>query len=824
MRLALRLLMREGRAGELAVLGIALLLAVAAVTSVSFFTDRVEQALGRQAGELLAADLVRVSDHPPDGRRESEARRFGLSHARALTFPSMVVAGGHARLAEIKAVSAGYPLRGRLIVGKAPSGPGIEVQSGPAPGTAWADARLMQQLGLTVGDTVEVGRLRLPVTAVLLREPDRAGDFFALAPRLMMHEADIGATGLITAGSRLRHRLLLAGEAKAVEAYRRWAEPRLERGERLEGVQDARPEIRSALDRARRYLGLAALMAAVLAGVAVSMASRRFVERNLDACAVMRCLGASQGRIFRLYLVQFLCLGLAGGALGALTGLAAQGVLARLLAARLEVSLPPPGPLPFLEGVVLGVGLLLAFGAVPLLRLARVPTLRVLRRELAPPGGLGLAGYLAGAAAVVGMLLWKAQDPRLGAYVGGGLAILFAAAWLAATLLVLGVGAWRDRARGVWFYGLTNLTRRRASSRLQIVALSLGLMALLLLGLVRGDLLASWQRALPRDAPNRFLINVQPEQVAPLASLLASEGLAPPRFYPMVRGRLVAINGRPVAARDYADEQSRRLVEREFNLSWAEAPPPDNRIVAGRFWRGREAPPQWSVEKGIAERLGIRLHDLLAFDVAGTRIEARVSSLREVDWDSMRVNFFVIGTPGLLSDQSASHITSFHLPPGREAVLDRLVRAYPNVTVIDVAAILQEVRSIMERVTRAVEFVFLFTVAAGLAVLYAAVVASRDERVHEAAVMRALGARRAQLRAAQWIEFAVIGALSGLLAATGAAAAAWLLAREVLNLPFAPRPALWLLGMAAGAVGVALAGALATRRVLHVPPVTVLRG
>lgn len=823
MRLALRLLTREWRAGELHVLAAALLVAVAAVTTVSFFTDRVDRALAYQANELLAADLVLVSDHPVTPDRQARARAFGLVTAHTAAFPSMVLAHGRAQLAEIKAVSPGYPLRGRLTVAEQPFGPGREVASGPRPGSAWAEARLLQQLGIAVGDEVEVGHLRLRIVAAILREPDRAGDFFSLAPRLMLNEADLAATGLVTTGSRVSYRLLVAGEPRAVAAFRQWLEPRLGRGERVEGVTDARPEIRAALERARTYLGLAALVAAVLAAVAVALASRRFVERNLDACAVMRCLGASQGRIFRLYLVQFALLGFFGGLAGALLGFAAQDVLARLLAAQMPLDLPAPGPGPLLEGMVLGAVLLLAFGAVPLARLARVPTLRVLRRELAPPTTRGILGYGLGAAALSAMLFWKAGELRLGAYVGAGLVTLLVVAWLAASGLVRVLGVWRDRARGVWFFGLANVTRRAQSSRLQIVAFALGLMALLLLGLVRGDLLASWQKALPADAPNRFLINLQPEQVGAVRDFLAGEGLSPPRFHPMVRGRLVAINDRPVSARDYADERSQRLVEREFNLSWMDAVPQDNRIVAGRFWRGQDAAPQWSVEQGIAERLGIRLGDRLRFDVAGNVIEARVTSLRRVDWDSMRVNFFVIGTPALLQDQPASYITSFHLPAGREPVLDRLVRRFPNVTVIDVAAILQEVRTIMERVARAVEFVFLFTVAAGLVVLYAAVVATRDERIYEAAVMRTLGGRRAQLRAAQWIEFAVIGALAGLLAASGAAAVAWVLAERVLNLPFSADPLLWVTGVLAGCAGVTVAGALATRRVLDTPPLAVLR-
>jgi putative ABC transport system permease protein len=823
MSLALRLLWREWRAGELHILLVALAVAVAAVTTVSLFTDRVRQGLTSQASQLLAADLVVISDHPLSVEQERQAQTLGLSVAHTVAFPSMVVAGGRTQLVEVKGVSQSYPLRGKLATSSATFGPERVAEAIPSPGSAWADARLMQQLGLHVGDTVDVGSAQLVIAAVITKEPDRAGDFFNIAPRLMLNLDDLPRTQLITTGSRVGYRLLLAGEAAAVADYRRWAEAQLGRGERIEGVSDARPEIRAALDRAQKYLGLAALVSVVLAAVAVAMASRRFVERNLDACAVMRCLGASQRRIFRLYLAQFALLGLLAGVLGSAAGFGGQLVLTGLLGGQMAVELPAPGLLPLLEGVLVGLILLLAFGLVPLTRLTQVPTLRVLRRELAPPRGLDIVGYGLSVAAIGGLLLWKAGDWRLGLYVGGGLAGVLLAAWLAAWLLVRGVGGLRGAAHGVWFYGLANVSRRRQSSALQIVAFSLGLMALLLLTLVRGDLLASWQASLPADAPNRFVINIQPDQLPALRAFFAKRGQGEPELYPMVRGRLTHINGRVVSAKDYAEDQARRLVEREFNLSWAKAARADNRIVAGRFWERADAPAQWSVEEGIAQRLGIRVRDELEFEVAGKPITARVSNLRKVDWDSMRVNFFVIGAPILLRDAPASYVTSFHLAQGEEALLDELVREFPNLTVIDVAAILRDVRAIMERVAQAVQFVFLFTLLAGLVVLYAAVAATRDERVYEAAVMRTLGARTRQLRAAQWIEFSVIGAIAGVLAASGAAVVAFVLAKQVLNLPFTMNPTLWAVGVVAGSAAVTVAGLLATRRVLRQPPLLALR-
>ncbi|MDP1683446.1 MAG: ABC transporter permease, partial [Burkholderiales bacterium] len=744
MKLALRLLSRESRAGELTLMFVALVVAVAAVTTVSFFTDRVRQALTTQANQLLAADLVLISDHPIPALFEAQAIASGLSSAHTLAFPSMVIQGERNQLAEVKGVSAGYPLRGELNLSRVLFGPVEAARSGPQAGTAWADARLMQVLGLKIGEEIELGQARLTLAAVIVKEPDRAGDFFNIAPRLMLHVDDIAATSLIQAGSRVAYRLLIAGEDKALSAYRKWAETRLTRGERIEGVRDARPEIRAALERAGRYLGLAALVSAILAAVAVALASRQFVLRHLDSCAVLRCLGASQATIFRLYLIQFVILGLAASALGSLIGFGGQAGLAEFMRGRIVNDLPSPSLWPLVEGVGVGLLLLLAFGLPPLMRLKRVSTLRVLRRDLGMPKQLGLASYALGAVTVAGVLIYRAGDIKLGLYVLAGLLGVVLAGLLLGGLLLRAIAALRSRARGVWFYGLANVGRRRASSLTQILGFALGLMALLLLTLVRGDLLASWQSSLPPDAPNRFVINIQPDQLPRLEQFFRAEKLDSPMLYPMVRGRLVAINERPVNSKDYPEVRAQRLVEREFNLSWADQLRADNRITAGSWWRAPAASDQFSVEQGIAETLGIKLQDRLTYEIAGTRVSGRVTSLRKVDWDSMRVNFFVISPPALLQAQPATYITSFHLPTGREAVLNDLVRQFPNFTVIDVAAIMSDVRAIMERVSEAVTFVFLFTLLAGLVVLYAAVMATRDERLYEAAVMRTLGARTKQ--------------------------------------------------------------------------------
>lgn len=812
--LALRLLSREWRSGELGVLLAAVLVAVAAVTTVGFFTDRVKRALELEANRFLGADLVLVSDHPPPAAYRKEAERRGLTASQTLGFPSMASANGMSRLAEIKVVEDGYPLRGKLALANR-NGVEEETDAIPPPGAVWAEGQLLARLGLKPGGSVEVGATRLRVDAVLAREPDRAGNLFSFGPRLMMNAADLPATGLMQEGSRVSYRLLLAGEPQAIETYRAWAQQRLGRGERLEGVRDARPEIRNALERARQFLGLSGLVAAVLASVAAALAARRYVRRHLDACALLRTLGASQASLLRLHLVQLLLLGLAASLGGALIGLAAQWVLASWLGPLVSPSpLPPPSFAPFAQGLLTGVALLLGFAMPPMLQLRAVPALRVLRRELGPPARGAVLSYLAGAAVLCGLFLWQAGDAKIAFIVLAGLGGVSLAAWLLVALAALRLGnaaAWG----GAWRFGIANLRRRGGASAWQVAAFGLGLMALLTLTVVRGGLMNDWRATLPPDAPNRFIINIQPDQQVPLRAFFISQGSTPPELYPMVRGRLQAIGGKSVSAAAYADERAQRLVEREFNLSWTDAAATRNVLVAGRWPQPGEH--AITVEDGLAKTLGIHPGDELAFDIGGMPFSAKVTGLRKVEWDTFRVNFFVLAPPGVLEDYPASYVTALYLPPAQEGLMNRLAREFPNLTVIDVAAVMDEVRGLMERVARAVQFVFLFTLLAGLAVLYAAVVATRDERAAEAALLRVLGAQERQILRAQIAEFAAIGLLSGLLASLGSSAVGWALSTRVFHVPFHFNGWLWVIGLAAGSLGVSAAGWLAVRRVVGRP-------
>jgi putative ABC transport system permease protein len=823
MHLALRLLARDYRAGELTLIALAIVIAVASVTTVAFFTDRVQRTLDQQANRLLGADLVISDTRPIAPVFEEEALRRGLAAIGILRFPSMVLSGERNQLADVMGVAPGYPLRGEVRVAEQLFGPDRRAGDIPERGTVWLDERLHTGLELDAGARVTLGDQEFPVSAIITHEPGVAVGFLSGQPRLMLNRADLDATGLIGPGSRVRYRLMVAGGAAEVEAYRAWAGGQLGPGQRIEGVRDARPEIRSALERAQRFTNLAALAAVLLAAVAIALAARRYHQRHLDGCAVMRCAGASGSLIVRLHVIHFVVLGVAASSLGIALGGAAQEVLSGGLGRFFAVALAPPGAAPGAQGMVVGLLLLLGFALPPLVDLGRVPPLRVLRRELGAPQGAGLLGYALGTAVICGLIVWRAQEFRFALTVLAWLGLAVAGAggltWVTLRLL-----AWLPARSAEWRFAVTGLQRRPLGTTLQVVALALGMMALLTLTLVRGDLMRTWETSLPPDAPNRFLANIQPDQVAALAGFLDQAGMRAPQMFPMVRGRLVRISDRAVSADDYQDDRARRLVTREFNLSWAARLQPDNRIVAGAWWEEPvSGAAQYSVEQGLAERLGIRLGDTLTFDVAGSPAVGRVASLRSVEWDSFNVNFFVLAAPGLLDRHAATYVTSFHLPRGEAGMLNGLVRAFPNVVLIDVAQALSQVRHMMDQAAYAVQFVFLFTLVAGLTVLYAAIAGTLDERLYRAAVLRALGASRRQVTRVHLAEFAVIGAVAGFVAAAGASGLAYFVSTRFLGLDYAQDPAVWVIGVAGGALAVAVAGHFGTRRVLGSPPLAVLR-
>ncbi|MCA0214799.1 MAG: ABC transporter permease [Proteobacteria bacterium] len=829
-RLGWRTLWRDLRAGELRLLIVAVTLAVAALTAVGFFADRLKGGLARDARQLLGGDAVVSSDNPTPQAFIDRARALGLQATGTLGFPTMGRAGeaqgGASKLVALKVVDTGYPLRGSLRVAPAPETPGQTTRDIPAKGEAWVDAPLLDALGLKMGDALLLGDSALKIARIIVTEPDRGGGFMSFAPRVMINQADIQATGLVQPASRLNYRFAVAGNDRQVRAFNQWADAQIKRAEvrgvRLESLESGRPEMRQTLDRAEKFLNLVALLAALLSAVAVALAARGFAANHLDDCAMLRVLGQSQRTIAMSYAFEFALIGLFASALGVAIGFGVHYVFVMLLAGLVDAALPAASLWPVAFGMGMGLTLLFAFGLPPVLQLAQVPPLRVIRRDVGglKPASLAVLGV--GVAGFAALLLAASSDLLLGLIAVGGFAVavaVFAAlSWVAVKLLRKSVN---EATAPRWLVLATRqISARPAYAVVQASALSVGLLALILLVLLRTDLISSWRKATPPDAPNRFVINVMPEQGDAFLKTLRDAGVAKLDWYPMIRGRLVQVNGRDVTPDDYTDERAKRLVDREFNLSHAAVQPPHNEVVAGA-WQPEEA-GAISVEDGIAKTLNLKMGDTLRFDIGGVATDAKITSLRKVDWGSMRANFFVMYPVSRMENVPVTYMSAFRAPDTK-GFDNALVRAFPNITNVDMTATLSQVQGVLDKVIRAIEFLFGFTLAAGVVVLFAAVTATREERAREYAIMRAVGARASLLRQVQRAELAGVGLLAGLLASIVASVVGWGLARFAFEFEWTVSPAVLLGGALAGAVLALAAGWWGLREVLSRPVMTTLR-
>lgn len=826
-------LWRDARAGELRLLIIGVVLAVAAVSAVALLGDRLERGLSRDAAQLIGGDLVVAADRPASSAWRERVTALGLQQSHSVAFPSMVrgpaqgADGAASRLVSIKAVDAAYPLRGRVLLTD-----GRRVGA-PEPGTVWADQQVLDSLGVQVGQAIGVGELQLRVAGLIQTEPDRGAGFLAFAPRVMLNLADLAATQLVQPASRVGYRMAVgsastsAAQTAALRTLNTELQAYLEqgqwRGARLETLQSGRPELRQTLERGERFLSLVALLAALLSSVAVALAARDFAARHVDETAMLRVLGQRSRRVGAVYAAEFLLAGLGASLIGLLLGYALHALLLALLGGLLAVELPAAGPLPYGLGLGLGLSLLIAFGLPPVLRLAQVPPLRVLRRDAQAAGSGAWLTLLAGVAGAGLLLLAVARDLTLGLLTLGG--------FLVAGLLLVGL-AWgvvrllpRLVANGPSWLRLAarQLGSRPGLAAAQVAALGLGLLALALLTLVRTDLMDSWRIATPDRGPDRFVINLMPDQGEDFQRLLREAGTEPLDWHPMFRGRLVTLNGKPVTEIKFATGRAQRLVEREFNLSHGAASPSHNQDRGGSW---TAASSGLSVEEGLAEELGLRLGDEMGFDIAGTVVTAKVEHLRAVDWSSMRVNFFVIFQRAQMPEVPSTWIATFRAPKvtAAAAQLDRqLAASFPNVTLVDVSAQIAQVQGVLNQVSQAVQLLFAFTLAAGLVVLVGAMTATREARMREAAVWRAIGADSGLLARVQRTELLLLGGLAGLLAGVLALGIGALLAREVFQFSWSPKPWVPLGVLLGGALLAWSAGWWGLRGVLTRPVVQTLR-
>jgi putative ABC transport system permease protein len=824
LRFALRNLWRDLKSGELSVLLLALSVAVLSLTAVGFFTSRISQGVRAQAAEVLAADLRLESPNPIPAGYLAEARRQGLKTAEIIEFPTAIFNGDVSQLAALNAVTSTYPLRGRMRIADAPFGVGRSTDLVPRVGEVWVDARIIAQLKVSLGDQLRIGAGSFRVSQVLDYRPDQGTGFVNLAPAALLNYDDIATTQLIQTGSRVTYCALFAGPMPAVNAFREYLNSTKSPGERLREVDESSRQLNSAIDRASRFLNLASLASVLLAAVAVAMGSRRYASRHIDTVALMKCMGASQGFVLSISLMELTLLAMAAVAVGASLGYVAQSGLAWLLRDLIRTELPPASLAPLPIALVTVLAMLIGFALPPLLQLKSTPPARVLRKTVtSPPLRFGLA-YVLAVVALFAILWSLVRDTELVVYVLGGVIGVGCVLALAGFGLVRLTGRLRGGVGVAWRYGLANVSRRGTGSVVQIVAFGLGLMVLLLLAVVRSDLLADWRRSLPTDVPNNFLINIRPEERQSLEDFLKMRGLGSPQMYPMVRARMAAINDEAAASIKLKGEGGRGFLDREQNLTWAATLMDDNQLVAGKWWAPEDfGKPLVSISSEYQETLGLKLGDKLTFDIAGETLTVTVASIRKIRWDSFRPNFFLVFPPNLLDGAAGTYMTSVFLTSVQRPALADLVRQFPTVSVFDVDAILKQIREIMDRASLAVQYVFLFTLVAGIVVLLAAVQSTRDERRYESAMLRTLGASRSTVLQGVAAEFSALGFLSGTLAAFGATAVGWILAHRLFSLQFTFDPWVWVVGLVCGTVLVGVSGTLATRRVVNTPPIVTLR-
>ena len=827
LQLALKLLWRDWRAGELTLLLASLVIAVGTVTTVTLFVDRLQQALLAESATFLAADRVIRSGEEIDPAILEKADQLGLSRSITLSFQSMVFSADRAQFVSVKAVDDNYPLRGHLIAGDAPFIRGYPVDKGPSPGELWLESRLFPSLGIEPGDLVDVGVKGMPATRVLVREPDRGGGFNNIGPRLLMNRVDVPATQVVQPGSRISYRYLFAGERDALEALTRWVKPRLKPGARIFGVREGAESIGNALERGEQFLLLGSLLGVVLAGVAIALAAQRYSLRHYDHVAIMKTLGATPGTVDSVFIIMFVLLGTLATCLGAGIGYLTQMGVAEILSPYIPVELPGPSMRPLLLGFATGFVCLLSFALPPLLKLRAIEPMRVFRRDLGGPRVASLMTYAFAVLGTLGLMWWYSQDLKLTAMIFSGGAAALALLFVLAFILLRGGKALGMQAGNAWRLALAGMQRRGRENALQIMVFGLAIMPLLILYLVRTALVADWQAQIPEQAPNHFAINISAEDVAPVRAMLVANGIESQPLYPMIRGRIQSVNGELASARDErihnADNAAPRI-DAGRNLTWSATLPDDNHIIAGAWWdTDYRGDPLVSLEKDLAARNRLKVGDELAFIVQGRVLSTRVASIRTVAWDNMQPNFYIIFSPGALEDFPSTFMTSFHLEKDQKLFLNSLLGKYPTMTVIEIDALIEQVQRIINQVTLAIELVLVLILGAGGLVLLASIQASMDERLKQHAILRALGAGRRLVLGSLMIEFCTLGFFAGLLATLGSEITVFILETEVFELDHEVNPQLWVLGPLAGVLLIGIPGTLTTRRVVNTPPANVLR-
>ena len=779
-----KLLWREFKNGELNLLAIALLIAVTSMSSVALITDRVSTTLLQQAGDLIAADTIVSSAESIPLQWFDEANIKNIKHASTVLFPSIVLSGDSSQLVSIKAVTKGYPLRGELKTDTKPYSNGVVTKIVPAMGEAWVDSRLFNTLQLSIGSMIEVGSSKLKVTRVISFEPDFGGNLFSAAPRLLMNMQSLEATGLIVAGSRVNYKALFAAEPQSLVKFTAWLKTQIRPSDSIQGIKDARPELKTALDRADRFFGLSALIAVMLAAIAIALAASRYSRRHQNSSAIMRTFGASQNTILGVFIIQLGILGLIASTIGLVTGYIVHEMIINYFSQFINRDLPDANLLTLLPAFSAGVLLILCFSLPALFRLKNSSPIQVMQSRVIAGRSSDALLYLPAFFIIAMLIVWQARDIELAMIYAAGIVATILILAVATLLLLSLANKFKSHLSVSWRLGLTYLTRRKLNTMIESSGFGIGMMVIIILVLVRTDLIDDWLVSLPIDTPNQFLINVQSHQLQDIKLAFKKTSRKQPTFYPMVRARLTKINNKVVSAEDYSDPRTKRLATRLFNLTWSNQLPTENDIVKGQWWDKTKNKKQFSFDEGLAQQLGIKVGDELTYYISGANITAPVTSLRKINWDSFKPNFFVISPDKTLQDFPATYISSFYLDKNNKDFLTQLVRQFPNITVIDVQSMISQVRNIMDKVTLVIEAVFMFTLVAGILVMIATMQSTHDERIRDNAIMKTLGASKRQLRKILFTEFFLIGAISSLIATLAANLISYVIATNLMNMEY----------------------------------------
>ena len=812
LKLAARLAWRDWRGGELSLLFVALILAITSVTSISLFTHQVKQSMVAQGANLIAADLRLTGSQPISEDWRIKADNLSLQQAQVSQFQAMVFAQEGMQLASIKAVSDSYPLRGELSVGTAAFDLGTVIAQGPKRGEIWPDSRLLSSLNARLNDTIDVGQLSLKISHILITEPDQASGFSSFAPRAMMHLQDLAATAAVQTGSRIKHRWLLAGQADALTGLQASITPLLAPGQKWQSPNDGNANVAATLDKAEQFLLLAGSLAVVLAGVALSLSARRYSLRQAKHVALLKCLGLKPKQLRLLYFSQMILLALLALLISLPLAWGLYQALLWVVADYIQGALLIPPFEPFILGAGTGTLCLLAFVLPPMLALAKIAPAEVLRQS-SSQSKTNKTHLAIGFSAVIALVYWHSQSVLIsGALIIGVAIILLLLALLASQLIKAGNKIRPYLSQGGKI-GLANLARRKHQNSLQVAIFGLALMLLFSLISVRSFLINDWQQQLKQDTPNLFLFNIYQQQRQSLLDSMEEQGLTTQAltFFPIARARLTE------------PKLESRRGSRELNLTWSPDLPIGNSISGGQWWNDGATGLEVSVESDYARDMGLRLGQELTFNIAGIEKKAVLSNLRDVDWSSMQPNFFFVFSEPLVEANSASYMASVYIAPADRPKLGPLLRQQPTISMLDVDQILQQVQRVVAQLSLAVESILVMVLGAGVLVLVASIQASIDERRHESAILRTLGASKALIRRILWVEYASLGFVAGLIAGLGAEALVAVLQQQLFQMPMQLHWPLWVLTPFTGMIIIGACGWWFNRTVVTAPPLRTLQ-